>query len=292
MTEKTYALSTELPLEAEILFDLFDFSDAFSFFRKRGKIEVTVYSSISFEDAYKKLSDLIKVLEHLVEKGNKKLLLKEKLEFRMNELNPEEYLTLYRKYLKPVLIGNSLLIVPSAADVNPEDIDFNTRMIVLDSLLAFGTGAHPTTRMCLEYLAEADLKDKTIVDAGTGSGILAIAAARLGAKKVYALDIDAVAVAVASKNVRINAVEDVVEVHESGLHIMPELDADIIVANLTSSIIVDNYAWFRKSRANTIVVSGYLKKEKENIDKIFSRDFVRGREKTLSGWVMGEFKRG
>lgn len=292
MTEKTYALSIELPLEAEILFDLFDFSDAFSFFRKRGKLEVTVYSSISFEDAYKKLSDLIKVLEHQVEKGNKKLLVKEKLEFRMNELDPEEYLTLYRKYLKPVLIGDSLLIVPSAADVNPEDIDFNTRMIVLDSLLAFGTGAHPTTRMCLEYLAEADLKDKTIVDAGTGSGILAIAAARLGAKKVYALDIDAVAVAVASRNVRINAVEDVVEVHESGLHIMPELDADIIVANLTSSIIVDNYAWFRKSRANTIVVSGYLKKEKENIDKIFSRDFVRGREKTLSGWVMGEFKRG
>jgi|GEM_PF-4912176 len=292
MAKKTFAVSTELPPEAEIFFDLVDISSPFSISRKRGTIEVTVYSSVSSEDAFEKLSRVIKVLKRLAEMENKKILADEKFESRMSELNPEEYLTAYRKYLKPVLIHNSLLIVPSAADIKAEEIDFNARVVVLDSLLAFGTGAHPTTRMCLEYLAEADLKGKTIVDAGTCSGILAIAAAKLGARKVYALDVDSVAVAVASKNVRINAVEDVVEVLESGLNLLPELNADIVVANLTSSIIVSNYAYFRKSQAKTVVVSGYLEKEKKVIESIFAADFAREKEKTLSGWVLAEFKRG
>jgi ribosomal protein L11 methyltransferase len=281
-----------LPPEAEKLFDIVGITHPFSLLKDRDGIVLSLYSTISFDDARQKLLELIQVLRSLTEK--EKIEISEDLVFeaKMEELKPEYYLTAYRKYLKPIFIKGKLLVIPAGAETKLEEINLDVNVIVLDSLLAFGTGSHPTTKMCLEYLVENDIVGKTVVDAGTGSGILAIVAARLGADRVYALDIDPVAVTVARKNSVLNSVDDKVEILEAGLELLPELEADVIIANLTASIIEDGYIFFKNAKAKTLVISGFLKKEKRRIEELFSRDFIKVGEKHLSGWVLQEFRRG
>ena len=118
-------------------------------------------------------------------------------------------------------------------------------LIRIDPGMAFGTGQHPTTRLCLEALESRLRPGHTVLDVGTGSGILAIAAALLGAERVIALDRDPVAVAVAHQNVATNGVDDRVRVLEGSLSAvapLPGQDAprfDLVLANISSAGIVE-----------------------------------------------------
>lgn len=128
---------------------------------------------------------------------------------------------------EPMLFGEKLWICPSWKPV-PDESAVN---VMLDPGLAFGTGTHPTTALCLKWLDGLDLKGKTVIDFGCGSGILAIAALKLGATKVYAVDIDPQAITATQENARRNQVLD--ERLEVGL---PDFIAgkvvDIVVANI------------------------------------------------------------
>jgi len=128
---------------------------------------------------------------------------------------------------EPMQFGERLWICPSWKPV-PDESAVN---VMLDPGLAFGTGSHPTTALCLQWLDSLDLKGKTVIDYGCGSGILAIAALKLGAAKVYAMDIDPQAIIATNENAKRNEVFD--QRLEVGLpDSIDGIVADIVVANI------------------------------------------------------------
>lgn len=155
-------------------------------------------------------------------------------EVTLSEVEEEDWATAWKAYYKPIAVGNKLLIKPSWEDIEPTD-----RLVIeLDPGMAFGTGTHATTTMCLEVLERVIKGDERVIDVGCGSGILSIAAARLGAREVEALDYDPVAVRIARENIVTSGVEDKVSVAESDLLQAATGPADIIVANIIARIIV------------------------------------------------------
>lgn len=147
----------------------------------------------------------------------------------IDRVHDKDWIGEFKAQHEPVLFADRIWIVPSWCD-RP---DSDKPGLVLDPGLAFGTGAHPTTAMCVSWLASHDLADKVVIDYGCGSGILAMVAARLGAREVYAVDIDAQAVQAASENAKQNALEDKIHI---GLPDTMKLPcADILVANILAN---------------------------------------------------------
>lgn len=142
-------------------------------------------------------------------------------------LGDEDWAHSWMAHYKPLQVGRNLWVVPSWCEA-PEPTAIN---IILDPGLAFGTGDHPTTSLCLEWLSELTLADKTVLDYGCGSGILSIAALKLGARQVYAVDIDAQALEVTRRNAIHNGIHH-------GMHVMlpseltQNFQADIVIANI------------------------------------------------------------
>ena len=126
----------------------------------------------------------------------------------VSEVNEEEWATAWKKYYHPVKISERFTVVPTWEEYTPVSSD--ELIIELDPGMAFGTGTHPTTVMSIQGLERFVKKDDVVIDVGTGSGVLSIAAAMLGAKKVTALDLDEVAVESAKMNIKLNKVHPVV----------------------------------------------------------------------------------
>lgn len=133
----------------------------------------------------------------------------------MAEVNEEDWATAWKQYYHPVKISNRFTVVPTWEDYTPVATD--ELIIELDPGMAFGTGTHPTTVMCLQALEKVVKAGDDVVDVGTGSGVLSIGAALLGAKAVHALDLDEVAVRSARENIALNKVDHVVDVHHGNL---------------------------------------------------------------------------
>ncbi|GGE74543.1 50S ribosomal protein L11 methyltransferase [Priestia taiwanensis] len=154
----------------------------------------------------------------------------------VSEVNEEEWATAWKKYYHPVRVSNRITIVPTWEEYTKEKED--ELIIELDPGMAFGTGTHPTTVMCIQALEKCVENGDNIIDVGTGSGVLSIAAAKLGASKIGAYDLDDVAVQSARTNVQLNKVDDVVEVDQNNLLSGIEGPVDGIVANLLAEIVL------------------------------------------------------
>lgn len=152
------------------------------------------------------------------------------------EVNEEDWATAWKQYYHPVKISERFTIVPTWEDYTPVSTD--ELIIELDPGMAFGTGTHPTTVMCLQGLEKVVKQGDTVVDIGTGSGVLSIGAAMLGAKSVHALDLDEVAVRSAKENVELNKVSDTVSVFHGNLLDTVKEPADVVVANILAEIIM------------------------------------------------------
>lgn len=149
------------------------------------------------------------------------------------KVNEEDWANNWKKYYKPTKIGKNIIVKPIW-----EEYEANGEMIIeLDPGMAFGTGTHETTRMCVEALEENVKGDTTVFDIGTGSGILAIAAAKLDAKKVIGVDLDPVAVDSAKENVSFNDLNNI-EILYGNLMDVVTGKADLVVANIIAEIIV------------------------------------------------------
>lgn len=138
-----------------------------------------------------------------------------KAEITTREVDEEDWAHGWKQYYKPVRISNRLTIKPTWETYEKESDD--EIILELDPGMAFGTGTHPTTSLCLRLLEEYVTPDAELIDVGTGSGVLAIAAAKLGARRVLALDLDPVAVKNASENVELNGLSGQIDVMESDL---------------------------------------------------------------------------
>lgn len=152
----------------------------------------------------------------------------------LGQVNEEDWANEWKKYYKPTKIGEKLVVKPTWEDYEVQDGDL---VIELDPGMAFGTGTHETTTMCMRELEKYVTEDSKVFDIGCGSGILAIAAAKLGAKDVIAVDLDEVAVKVAAENVAHNHVQDSVQVLHGNLIDVVSDKADIVVANIIADII-------------------------------------------------------
>ncbi|GAA3403709.1 50S ribosomal protein L11 methyltransferase [Paenibacillus hodogayensis] len=133
----------------------------------------------------------------------------------VREVDEEDWAHSWKQYYKPMRVSDRLTIKPTWESYEPESAD--EMIIELDPGMAFGTGTHPTTSLCLRTLEREVEPGMELIDVGTGSGVLAIAAAKLGAARVLALDLDPVAVISATENVQLNGVGDRVAVMESDL---------------------------------------------------------------------------
>ena len=154
-----------------------------------------------------------------------------------DSVNEEDWANNWKQYYKPTRIGDNIVIKPEWEEYEASEDDIVIRM---DPGMAFGTGSHETTSMCIVKLEKYVSKDSTVFDIGCGSGILGITAAKLGAKEVVGIDIDAVAVKVANENISMNGVEDRMYAMEGNLADDMDGDkkADIVVANIIADIVI------------------------------------------------------
>jgi ribosomal protein L11 methyltransferase len=175
-----------------------------------------------------------------------------KNDVNISEVNEEEWATAWKKYYHPVKISERFTIVPTWEDYTPVSSD--ELIIELDPGMAFGTGTHPTTVMCIQALERTVKTGDKVVDVGTGSGVLSIAAAMLGAEKVTALDLDEVAVNSARLNIELNKVHHVVDVKQNNLLDGVEPGAEIVVANILAEVILR----FTDDVSSTVKQDGYF----------------------------------
>ncbi|WP_421185036.1 50S ribosomal protein L11 methyltransferase [Aeromonas enteropelogenes] len=151
----------------------------------------------------------------------------ENVGYKVEQLEDKDWVREWMDHFHPMQFGERLWICPSWRDVpDPEAVN-----VMLDPGLAFGTGTHPTTALCLQWLDGLDLAGKTVVDFGCGSGILGIAALKLGAARVIGIDIDPQAIQASRDNAMRNGVADQIELYLPAEQ--PEgLLADVVVANI------------------------------------------------------------
>jgi ribosomal protein L11 methyltransferase len=155
----------------------------------------------------------------------------------LRTVQDQDWESAWKTFFKPLRVGRRFVIKPSWEEYSPRPEDV---VLELDPGMAFGTGAHPTTQLCLEALEESVHPGERVLDFGTGSGILALAAARMGAS-VLALDIDPVAAAAAELNVTANHLREEVRVQGGGLEALAPGDCfDGIVANILAGVILDH----------------------------------------------------
>jgi len=158
-----------------------------------------------------------------------------KLEVLPARVDEEDWAECWKAAFKPFRIGEKLAVRPSWAEYAAQPGDL---VVELDPGMAFGTGTHETTALCAGWLEELVRPGIKVIDLGTGTGILAIAAALLGAKDVLATDIDPVAVRVARENAKINRVDGVVRAAEADVLAGIGETADLVVANIITDVIL------------------------------------------------------
>ncbi len=203
----------------------------------------------------------------------------EKLE---NKLWEREWL----KDFKPMRFGRRLWISPH--EQKPDDP--SGVIVYLDPGLAFGTGTHPTTQLCLEWLDGHPLQNKMVMDYGCGSGILSLAAIKLGAKFLWAVDHDPQALSATQENARQNAIfSKQLEI------ILPEnvphdLKVDLMIANILAQPLVDLAATLAAlvKPQGQLILSGILQEQQQMIEQAYSQWFDINAIEEKSGWLLIE----
>ncbi|MFE6167609.1 50S ribosomal protein L11 methyltransferase [Viridibacillus arvi] len=207
-------------------------------------------------------------------------------EVTINEVNEEDWATAWKKYYHPVKISNRFTIVPTWEDYEPVNSD--ELIIELDPGMAFGTGTHPTTVLCLQALEKTIKDTDSVVDVGTGSGVLAIGAALLGAKHVHALDLDEVAVRSAIENVQLNKVEDSIDVMQGNLLDTVKEPADVVVANILAEVIMTftDDAYTIVKPGGLFITSGIIEPKKDDVKaSLVKAGFIIEEVMMMEDWV-------
>jgi ribosomal protein L11 methyltransferase len=204
----------------------------------------------------------------------------------ISEVNEEEWATAWKKYYHPVKISDKFTIVPTWEDYTPVHSD--ELIIELDPGMAFGTGTHPTTVMCIQALERIVKPDDSVMDVGTGSGVLSIAAALLSAAEVKAYDLDEVAVRSARLNVKLNKVQNRVTVDENNLLNGITGQADVIVANILAEIILrfTEDAFELVKSGGYFITSGIIQPKKQQVkDSLEAAGFLIEEVMVMEDWV-------
>ena len=161
--------------------------------------------------------------------------LKEPLNYKIEKIADQDWVKLTQKNFKPQHYNNKLWICPSWHD----HTTLTGNIVRIDPGLAFGTGSHATTSLCLDWLAKTEIAGKTVIDYGCGSGILSLAALALGANLVYACDHDEQAIEATNNNATLNVFTNTNNLRTLKPEAMPVVQADIVIANILSKPLIE-----------------------------------------------------
>lgn len=234
-------------------------------------VTVKIYNS--------EFSNLDNVSE-LIEEINKRGMGKTEIKL----VDEEDWANNWKSFYYTQKIGERLVVKPSWEEYNPKD---NEIIMNLDPGMAFGTGTHETTNMCLVQLQKHMKCNDIVYDIGCGSGILSIAAKLLGAKSVVGVDLDPMCIRVSKENAEINEVE--IEFIEGDLFTGVSGKADLIVSNIIAEIIVDLIDGIKEFLVeNGIFITSGIIVEKAHLvtDKLLNSGFEIIEEKTENGWTV------
>ena len=211
----------------------------------------------------------------------KRFLKKEKIHFKSNIIEPTNWNKIWEDSFSPVRIGNSWYI---RAEFHPAEPDFDNE-IIISPKMAFGTGPHATTFMMLEFMADLDLKGKKVLDLGCGSGILSIAAEKLGADSVYAIDYDPLSVENTIENARINNGMKIAA-RQGDVADFKKGEYDLVLANINKKVLMDNLLQIQRliKTDGQLMLSGILKSDIAEIEKHI-QSFPNKKILTKSEWA-------
>ena len=237
------------------------------------KISIKAY--FSEEEDIKAILSFLK--ENIEEKGFAKI--------TTAEIEDEDYLNNWKKYFKTFRIGRNIVIKPSWEDYEEKEEDI---IIDIDPGMAFGTGTHETTSLCIEALEDYVEKGDTVFDIGCGSGILSIVSAKLGAEKVVAIDLDPLCVKTSKENIIKNKLEDKIKVEKGDLLQVLQGKADLIVSNIIAEVILtmtDDIKNYLKV-GGIFIASGIILEKKDRVlESLEDNDFKIEKIKTQGEWV-------
>ena len=211
---------------------------------------------------------------------------------RFDELEDQAWERAWMDYYEPIQIADKFWIVPEWLEAP----DAEATNIKLDPGLAFGTGNHASTFLCLQWLGSVDLKDKVVVDYGCGSGILGVAALLLGAKKVYATDIDPQAVLATQQNAELNGVLDrlYVGLPEEFNAEFKSQQADVLVANILAAPLMALAPEFAKllKADGQFALAGVIEEQVADVSEVYQEFFdILNIEKREENWCRISGKR-
>jgi ribosomal protein L11 methyltransferase len=213
---------------------------------------------------------------------------------RLSRLRSEDWANSWKRHFKPLEIGKSLLVKPSWSRRQPKP---GQAVVMLDPGMSFGTGQHPTTAFCLKELTRLrkNGQAQSFLDVGTGSGILAISAAKLGYRPVHALDLDPVSIQVSRANARRNRVSRQIQFKCKDFTKIPHVRANqysVVCANLLADLLLSEKGRLmaRVQKGGHVVVAGILREEFGKIRSEFMRaGFRQDRIRVEKEWCSGTF---
>jgi ribosomal protein L11 methyltransferase len=227
--------------------------------------EVMLWPDTQIVGLYDAEYDMSRVISQL----SQSKLLGKNFNHKLDQLEDKDWEREWMINFHPMQFGERLWICPSWRDVP----DPNAVNVMLDPGLAFGTGTHQTTSLCLRWLDRLELSEATVVDFGCGSGILGIAALKLGAKRVIGIDIDPQALLASQDNANRNDVGEKIELYLP--EHQPEFKADVVLANILAGpirelrTVITEYC----KTGGKLVLSGILDNQAQEINDLYSHDF-------------------
>lgn len=202
--------------------------------------------------------------------------------FLIENVEDQDWERVWMKDFHPMRFGENLWIYPSNCEL-PDD---NSTKILLDPGLAFGTGTHPTTALCLEWLDQNSPKNKDVIDYGCGSGVLSLAAAKLGATRITATDIDPQALTATQDNMLRN------QISADTIHCFlpddcPDTPVELLLANILCGPLHELYPLFSEltQSGGQLVLSGILEEQRDQLIETYSQTFKEFEYASFDGWV-------
>ena len=240
--------------------------------------EMPIWEKIRVKAMYQNIKNLSDLENEIINKTNIKILNNKVIK----AIGEKDWQEEWMQSSKPMRFGEKLWIYPDHLIDNLE----GKVCVNLNPGLAFGTGSHPTTRLCLEWLEKSNLDQKSVLDYGCGSGILGISAIKLGAKSVTAIDLDPQAVIASKNNAEKNHVQQEIEITDNNKTI--EKNFNIIVANILAKPLIELAPYFYKklNKEGAICLSGILEGQINIIKDAYLKYFNLSEIKIKDGWVM------
>lgn len=206
------------------------------------------------------------------------------LEITQTVIDDGDWVENWKKYYKPIEAGR-VTIVPQWIDYNAKDGEY---VVKINPGMAFGTGEHESTKMCLMLLQALGVDGKSVIDIGTGSGILALASVKLGAGEVEAYDIDDNAVKATQENAELNGIQDKIKVANANLLDKTSGKFDIVLANITADVLItlsQSLGDYLKD-GGVVIISGIILKRENDVKNAFEKAGFKVLERMNMGeWV-------